>query len=97
MQIPITDDRENSHLSPWNKGKVIGSKSPLRTKNVWSIRTKLQVERRIRDLAMFNLAIDSKLRGSDVVSLTVEDVAPNGVAIGQPSARRKPDIPFALN
>src|ERR1700750_2070285 len=89
MQMPITDGRENSHRSPWNKVKLIGSKPPLRTKDVWSIRTKLQVERRIRDLAMFNLAIDSKLRGSDVVSLTVEDVAPNGVAIDRATVRQK--------
>jgi hypothetical protein len=47
----------------WNKGKLIGAKPPLRPKHVWSIRTKLQVVGRIRDLAMFNLAIDSKLRG----------------------------------
>ena len=50
--------------APWNKGKMIGSKPPLRIKNVWSIRTKLQVDRRLRDLAMFNLAIDSKLRAA---------------------------------
>jgi len=49
--------------------------------NVWSIRTKLQVEKRTRDLAMFNLAIDSKLRGCDVVSLKVEDVAPHGMTV----------------
>ncbi len=48
---------------PWNKGKLTGAKPPLRPKHVWSIRTKLQIERRTRDLAMFNLAIDSKLRG----------------------------------
>ena len=53
---------------PWNKGKLIGAKPPLRPKHVWSIRTKLQVEGRIRDLAMFNLAIDSKLRGSRTLS-----------------------------
>jgi hypothetical protein len=47
---------------PWNKGKVTGAKPPLRPKHVWSIRTKLQIEGRARDLAMFNLAIDSKLR-----------------------------------
>ena len=52
---------------PWNKGKLTGAKPPLRPKHVWSIRTKLQVEGRTRDLAMFNLAIDSKLRGCDVV------------------------------
>jgi integrase len=89
MQIPIADGREKLQQSPWNKGKLIGSKPPLRTNNVWSIRTKLQVERRIRDLAMFNLAIDSKLRGCDVVSLTVEDVAPNGVAIDRATVRQR--------
>jgi len=47
---------------PWNKGKLIGAKPPLRPKHVWSIRTKLQIERQVRDLALFNLAIDSKLR-----------------------------------
>ena len=56
---------------PWNKGKVTGAKPPLRPKHVWSIRTKLQIEGRARDLAMFNLAIDSKLRGCDVVAMKV--------------------------
>ena len=50
---------------PWNKGKLIGPKPPLRASHVWSIRTKLQLEKRTRDLALFNLAIDSKLRGCD--------------------------------
>lgn len=63
---------------PWNKGKLTGAKPPLRPKHVWSIRTKLQIEGRARDLAMFNLAIDSKLRGCDVVALRVEDVAAGG-------------------
>src|SRR5437764_4703684 len=67
---------------PWNKGKIVGAKPPLRPKHVWSIRTKLQVEERIRDLALFNVAIDSKLRGCDVVALKVEDLAPNGYAVG---------------
>ena len=65
---------------PWNKGKLIGAKPPLRPKHVWSIRTRLQLEDRKRDLALFNLAIDSKLRGCDVVSIMVEDVAPRGCA-----------------
>jgi hypothetical protein len=60
-----------SARAPWNKGRLIGAKPPLRPKHVWTIRTKLQVERRTRDLAMFNLAIDSKLRGCDVVALKV--------------------------
>ena len=56
---------------PWNKGKLMGAKPPLRPKHVWSIRTKLQIEGRARDLAIFNLAIDSKLRGCDVVAIRV--------------------------
>ncbi len=87
-------DHENSVLAapqrtPWNKGKLIGAKPPLRPKHVWSIRTKLQVEGRTRDLAMFNLAIDSKLRGCDVVSLKVEDVAPRGYAVDRATVRQK--------
>jgi integrase len=74
---------------PWNKGKLTGAKLPLRPKHVWSIRTKLQVEGRIRDLALFNLAIDSKLRGCDVVALKVEDLAPNGYSIDRATVRQK--------
>ena len=74
---------------PWNKGKLIGAKPPLRPKHVWSIRTKLQIAGRTRDLAMFNLAIDSKLRGCDVVALKVEDVAPNGYAGDRATVRQK--------
>jgi integrase len=62
---------------PWNKGKLVGPKPPLQAKHVWAIRTHLQMQGRIRDLALFNLAIDSKLRGCDVVKLKVEDIAPN--------------------
>ena len=75
--------------TPWNKGKLIGAKPPLRPKHVWSIRTRLLVEGRTRDLAMFNLAIDSKLRGCDVVALKVEDVAPNGYAINRATVRQR--------
>jgi hypothetical protein len=60
------------------KGKLTEAMPPLRPKHVWSIRTKLQIEGRTRDLAMFNLAIDSKLRGCDVVAIRVEDVAAGG-------------------
>jgi integrase len=74
---------------PWNKDKLIGAKPPLRPKHVWSIRTRLLVEGRTRDLAMFNLAIDSKLRGCDVVALKVENVAPNGYAIDRATVRQK--------
>ena len=79
--LDIAPDEPMLAKAPWNKGKLIGSKPPLRTKHVWSIRTKLQLEGRTRDLAMFNLAIYSKLRGCDVVSIKVEDVAPHGLTI----------------
>jgi integrase len=78
-----------SNRAAWNKGKLMGAKPPLRPKHVWSIRTKLQVEGRTRDLAMFNVAIDSKLRGCDVVALKVEDIAPNGYAIDRATVRQK--------
>ena len=75
--------------TPWNKGKLTGAKPPLRPKHVWAIRTKLQIEQRVRDLAMFNLAIDSKLRGCDVVALKVDDVAPNGYSVDRATVRQK--------
>jgi integrase len=75
--------------TPWNKGKLIGAKPPLWLKHVWSIRTKLQIEGRTFDWALFNLAIHSKLRGCDVVALSVEDVAPNGYAIARATVRQK--------
>jgi len=79
---------------PWNKGKLTGAKPPLRLKHVWSIRSNLQIEGRTRDLAMFNLAIDSKLRGCDVVNLRVEDIAPHGHAVDRATNRqRKTGIP----
>lgn len=78
-----------SKRTPWNKGKIVGAKPPLRPKHVWSIRTKLQVEGRMRDLALFNVAIDSKLRGCDVVALKVDDVAPGGYAADRASVRQK--------
>ena len=74
---------------PWNKGKLTGAKPPLRPKHVWSIRTKLQIEGRTRDLAMFNLAIDSKLRGCDVVAIRVEDVAAGGFTADRATVRQR--------
>jgi integrase len=80
---------QSPRRDPWNKGKLTGAKPPLRPKHVWSIRTKLQVEGRARDLAMFNLAIDSKLRGCDVVNLMVENVAPHGAAVDRATVRQR--------
>src|SRR4029077_14558400 len=82
-----------SRRLPWNKGKLIGAKPPLRQGHVWSIRTRLQLERRTRDLALFNFAIDSKLRGCDVVagapagSMTSSDV----VGLGRARCVRRSD------
>lgn len=59
---------------PWNKGRVTGQKPPLKPRDVWAIRVRLQISNRVRDLALFNLAIDSKLRGCDLVHLRIEDV-----------------------
>jgi integrase len=83
----MTDN--DSCLLTAHKGKLTGAKPPLRPKHVWAIRTRLMIQGRTRDLAMFNVAIDSKLRGCDVVALTVEDVAPNGYAIDRAMVRQK--------
>jgi len=61
-------------VTPWNKGKLLGQKPPLKLKEIWAIRIRLQLDQRTRELALFNLAIDSKLRGCDLVALRVHDV-----------------------
>jgi integrase len=63
---------------PWNKGKLVGQKAPLKLKEIWAIRIRLQIECKIRDLALFNLAIDSKLRACDLTTLKVSDVSHAG-------------------
>ena len=73
----------------WNKGKLTGPKPPLRPGHVWLIRARLQLERHTRDLALFNLAIDSKLRGCDLVAMRVDDVAPNGYAVDRATVRQR--------
>ncbi|MFN9527661.1 MAG: tyrosine-type recombinase/integrase [Pseudomonadaceae bacterium] len=60
---------------PWNKGKLVGQKTPLRLRDIWAIRVRLQIAERTRDLALFDLAIDSKLRACDLTKLRVRDVA----------------------
>jgi integrase len=74
---------------PWNKGRLTGQKPPLQPKHVWAIRTRLQLANKIRDLALFNLAIDSKLRGCDVVRLRTEEIAPNGVCVDRATIRQR--------
>jgi integrase len=62
------------HREPWNKGKIVGQKAPFKLKDIWALRVRLQIEGRVRELALFNLGIDSKLRGCDLVALKVRDV-----------------------
>ena len=64
--------------APWNKGKLVGQKLPLKLKKIWAIRVRLQLAGNRRDLA-FNLGIDSKLRGSDLITLKVSDISNSGI------------------
>ena len=63
-----------AHRAAWNKGRLVGQKPPLKLKEIWSLRIRLQLATKTRDLALFNLGLDSKLRGCDLVSLRVRDV-----------------------
>src|SRR3989442_15985707 len=67
--------KTTGRVTPWNKGKLLGQKPPLKLKEIWAIRIRLQLDHRARELALFNLAIDSKLRGGDLVGLRGYDVA----------------------
>ena len=64
----------NQHREPWNKGKLVGQKPPLKPRDIWAIRIHLQNEHQVRELALLNLGIDSKLRGCDLVNLRVRDI-----------------------
>jgi integrase len=59
---------------PWNKGKIVGQKAPFKVKDIWALRARLHMEDRVRELAIFNLGIDSKLRGCDLVGVKVRDI-----------------------
>lgn len=74
---------------PWNKGRYLGPKPPFQPKHVWTIRARLMISGSIRDLALFNLAIDSKLRGCDLVALSVNDVAPGGYTAERATIRQR--------
>jgi integrase len=73
---------------PWNKGKLIGQKQPLSRQEIWSIRTHLQAAGNLRDLALFNLALDSKLRASDLLRLRVSDVVSGGQVVSRATIRQ---------
>lgn len=64
------------YREPWNSGKIVGQKAPFKLKDIWALRVRLQMENRLRELAHFNLGIDSKLSGCDLVGLKVGRIAP---------------------
>jgi len=68
----------NPNLTPWNKGRLSGQKRPLKLQEIWAIKIRLELQERVRDLALFNLAIDSKLRACDLMALKVGDVVQGG-------------------
>ncbi len=74
---------------PWNAGRKLGAKRALKPQQVWAIRFWLDREQRVRDRAMFDLAVDSKLRGCDIVSIKVEDVAPRGYTVDRATIRQR--------
>ncbi|MGL4638082.1 MAG: tyrosine-type recombinase/integrase [Beijerinckiaceae bacterium] len=93
------DNVTSTHRLAWNAGMIVGPKAPLKPKHIWEIRTRLKMAAKLRDLALFNLAIDSKLRGCDVVKLRISDVMAGG-AIRQRSTvmqqKTGRPVPFEL-
>ena len=85
MAFPLHSELHpsDSPSSPWNKGRLIGRKPPLKPREIWGIRIRLHLAGRLRDLALFNLAVDSKLRGCDLVSIRVRDVVQGGRVISR--------------
>ena len=98
--MDATPSPRSHHREPWNKGKLTGQKAPFKPKDIWAIRIHLQNAHAVRDLAMFNLAIDSKLRGCDLVSLQVavnDDSLRGGVNLGaehEPEESRRYSLAF---
>lgn len=81
--------KEQQRPEPWNKGKLIGQKLPLTMQEIWSIRLRLQNVGNLRDLALFNLAIDSKLRACDLLGLRVSDIASSGEVQSRATVRQR--------
>jgi hypothetical protein len=89
MDTHVDSGADSQVTQPWNKSKLTGAKPPLSPKHVWAIRTRLLLLKRFRDLALFNLAIDSKLRGCNLVGLRIADVAAHGYAVDRASVRQR--------
>ena len=83
---------------PWNRGKLVGQKAPFKIKEMWAIRVRLQMQRRLREFALFNLGIDSKLRACDLVGLRVRDVC-HGDRVGSRAIvlqQKTQRVPYSL-
>ena len=93
MDTIIRSELDSQIAQSQNKGRLTGAKPRLRPKHVWAVRTRLQLANRLRDLALFDLAIDSKLRGCDVVALKVVDVAPPPLVIDRHTSTRQLPAP----
>lgn len=83
MELNQTTTTIVGNRAPWNKGRLIGQKPPLKLKEIWALRVRLQLGKQLRDLALFNLAIDSKLRGCDLIRLRVQDVVQGGRTVSR--------------
>ena len=81
--------QDQYQLEPWNKGKLMGQKQPLSRQEIWAIRTHLQAAGNLRDLALFNLALDSKLRACDLLRLRVSDVVSGGQIVSRATIRQR--------
>ena len=93
----ISSSTSTQHTEPWNKHKIVGQKTPLKLQEVWAIRVRLQLKRRVRDLALFNLALDSKLRACDLVSQKVRDVSHGNTILSRATVlQRKTKLPVTF-
>ena len=93
MFFPYQPAAEQKYV-PWNKGRLVGQKPPLKPQQIWAIRIRLQLQGKVRDLALFNLALDSKLRACDLVALRVSDVSTgDGIASRAQIVQRKTGRP----
>jgi hypothetical protein len=84
MKEPIMESTTvDTVREPWNKGKLMGQKTPFKLKEIWAIRIRLQIAHRCRDLALFNLAVDSKLRACDLMTLRVRDICHGQIMVSR--------------
>jgi len=89
MHALVEAKPQDQSRRPWNRGRLVGPKPPLKLKEIWAIRIRLQVAQRLRDLALFNLALDSKLRGCDLGIVRDQPLSLKGCLVGSCSSTRR--------